>query len=292
LPQPDGSFQRPYPVGRRLGFGASFRSGLRLAQVCGRVLLQDKEDLLVPLGSMLLGLAVIVPYVSLLGGFHEFFGDGAKVGVVKLFPLLLMLSVIDVFAAATLIGSATIRLTGGNPTLTDGWVQAISRAPKLLRFAFAWAVQQAISAFLRNRGRGGEIAANLLDTAWNVATFLAIPVILYEPQLTTTQAVKRSAKLVGQRWGTGLVGNSGLQLAVFVCGLPVALALALAGSIFGAGGAVAGLVLGLTGVICVAGALRGIFSAALYRFATTGLVAPGFGERDLWDAFARPSRRR
>ena len=76
-------------------------------------------------------------------------------------------------------------------------------------------------------------------------------------------------------------------LALFVVVLP----LLLVGVVVAVGvSAVLGIVLiliTLLGQIAVAGAMTGVLSAALYRFGTTGLVAPGFSEADMWAAFDR-----
>ena len=42
----------------------------------------------------------------------------------------------------------------------------------------------------------------------------------------------------------------------------------------------------LLAAIAVSTALNGILSAAMYRFATTGMLAPGFDEADMWSVFA------
>jgi hypothetical protein len=47
------------------------------------------------------------------------------------------------------------------------------------------------------------------------------------------------------------------------------------------------IVIGFVGEIAVSGALTGVLSAALYRFAITGMVAPGFRDADMWAAFSR-----
>jgi hypothetical protein len=36
----------------------------------------------------------------------------------------------------------------------------------------------------------------------------------------------------------------------------------------------------------VSSALNGILSAAMYRFATTGMLCAGFNEADMWSVFA------
>jgi hypothetical protein len=128
------------------------------------------------------------------------------------------------------------------------------------------------------------IAANLIDGAWDFATFLAIPVLLYE-SVGVFGSVKRSGQLVSQRWGVQLTARSVLGLAIFIAVLP----LIVIGVLVAVGvSAVLGVVLilvTLLGQLALAGAMTGVLSAALYRFGTTGLVAPGFSEADMWAAF-------
>jgi hypothetical protein len=47
------------------------------------------------------------------------------------------------------------------------------------------------------------------------------------------------------------------------------------------------MALTLLGQTVIGAALTGVLSAALYRFATTGLVAPGFNEAEMWAVFSR-----
>jgi len=61
----------------------------------------------------------------------------------------------------------------------------------------------------------GKIAVGILGAAWSIATFFAVPVIAYE-QLNPIDATKRSAQLVKERWGEGLVANFSLGIITFV----------------------------------------------------------------------------
>ena len=101
------------------------------------------------------------------------------------------------------------------------------------------------------------------------------------------RSIKRSGELVASRWGPQLVARGLLNLAVYVCGLPFLIALLLIGWMISPVVGIVLLCLGLLIVVAVSTALSGILSAAMYRFAMTGLVVPGFREADMWRVFSR-----
>ena len=70
-------------------------------------------------------------------------------------------------------------------------------------------------------------------------------------------------------------------------GLPVILLAGMVGFVIHPMLGVALAVLAYLGVSAVAATLGGIFSAAMYRFAVTGEVAPGFRQADMWAPFRR-----
>ncbi|HEY5454113.1 MAG TPA: hypothetical protein VIJ96_01455 [Acidothermaceae bacterium] len=77
-----------------------------------------------------------------------------------------------------------------------------------------------------------------------------------------------------------------LSFAIAVCTIPLAVGgIVIASANAGLG--IALLVVILLAAIAVSSALKGILSAALYRFATTGMLAPGLDEADMWSVFAR-----
>jgi hypothetical protein len=278
------------PVGKgRLGFFDSVRSGWQLAGTCGRVLAADKFLVLIPMLAITIGIAIAVPYVGFLGGLEAFFAGGRVDFAVRAFPLLVALHIVGVFGNAAVVAAATVRLEGGTPRLEAAWAKALAHAPMLFVYGFVSAVQRTLTGLLRSgRGRGlGDLAANAIDRGWDFATFLAIPVLLYEGNTGVFTAVKRSANLVRKRWGSQLMGQSTLNLAVMIVGLPVMLGLGMIGFLVHPMVGVALFVLAYLGVSAVAAALGGIFSAAMYRFAITGQVAPGFREADMWAPFRR-----
>jgi hypothetical protein len=137
---------------------------------------------------------------------------------------------------------------------------------------------------LENRaGVVGRIVFGLVGMAWSIVTFMVVPVLLFE-DLSVTDSVKRSATLFRSRWGEQLVGNGSIGLVVLVVGIvaliPIGLAYAIS-SILGFAVAVV-----LVGALMAANAaLSGIFNAALYRYATTGLASSPFEISDLQGSF-------
>jgi len=187
------------------------------------------------------------------------------------------------------VAAATVRLEGGTPRIEAAWGKTLANAPMLIVYGLVSAVQRTLTGLLRSgKRRGlGDLAADALDSAWDFATFLAIPVLLYEGNTGVFKAVKRSATLVSKRWGSKLVGQATLNLAVLVVGLPVIVGAALLGYLVSLTACIAMAVLAYLVVAAFAAALSGIFSAAMYRFAITGQVAPGFREADMWAPFRR-----
>jgi hypothetical protein len=238
------------------------------------------------------GIAIAVPYVGFVGGLDAFFAGGRIDFAIRAFPLLVALHVIGVFGTAAVAAAATVRLEGGTPRLEAAWGKTLANAPMLIVYGFISALQRTLTGLLRSgKRRGlGDLAADALDSAWDFATFLAIPVLLYEGNTGVFTAVKRSATLVRKRWGSQLMGQSTLNLAVLVVGLPVIIGAGLLGYLVHPMVGVALAVLAVLAYLCVAAvaaALCGIFSAAMYRFAITGEVAPGFRQADMWAPFRR-----
>jgi hypothetical protein len=274
-----------YPTTGRLGFGASIRAGLQLLPTCWRVLVADPAVLLVPTITLLLGLVVIFGYAHLLGSMHNV-AAGGKIGLIKALPMVVAVCALGTVGQAVIVADATERLAGRQPRLHDAWLIALPKLPRLLGFGALVAGERTMTAMIRSqRGMGRRLVADVVDWAWDFATFLAIPVILYE-NLGVFASVRRSGELVARRWGTQLTAQAVLSIAIFVCALPllVLAALVLMYSLI-AGIVLVGIV--LLAVMVVGSALTGVLSAAMYRYATTGQVSPGFTQADMWSVFSR-----
>lgn len=269
-----------------------------LVKASAAVLRADKELIVFPIVSSIGVLIVTATFAlpmlaagvfdSLVAGESEIFG------AVVAFLFYVVQYVVIFFANTALIGAAMIRLRGGDPTVRDGLRIASSHVGQILSYALIAATVGMILRWISERGGTlGRIASSLLGLAWNIATFLVVPVLVVE-DVGPIDAVKRSAELLKQTWGEQIAGNLSiglifglLSLVALLLGVPViVLAATSSGSVALVVLAVVVLVLVLVFLGLINSALSGIYRAAVYRYAVTGET--GYFRQDLVEnAFRR-----
>ena len=266
----------------------TFADSWKLTKTSFRLIREDRALLVFPLvaGLSLLGLVALLllgEYWLVLPGVRSQGLTGAEYGLAALLAIATYfgMAVVSVYCTAALVGAATLKLNGQQPTAADGWKVARSRLGRLI----AWALLSATIGLLiqlvasRLKGLGGLVVGLVGGVTWSIVTYFMIPVLLYEDQ-KPWPALKRSAHLFTSTLGRSLVSNLVLGLLLGV-GIVVAVIVAILGFVVVAGGA---LLLGLTlvgialavGVIValIGSAAEGILRAALYRYATTGKIEP------------------
>ena len=131
------------------------------------------------------------------------------------------------FANTALVGAAMIRLQGGDPTLADGVRIASKNFLNILGYALIAATVGMILDRIRE-AKGNSFwniisrwLVSIMGVAWNIATFLVVPVLAVEG-VGPIEAIKRSGSLLKKTWGEQIAGNFGLG-AIF--GLAVLLPL-------------------------------------------------------------------
>lgn len=194
---------------------------------------------------------------------------------------------IGIFFNAAIVGAATIRLNGGDPTVRDGLRLASGKIGKILAWAaIAATVGMILRAVEERAPLAGKIVLWLVGAAWNAITFLVVPVLLFEP-LGVTDSIKRSGSLFKERWGEQFVGNAAIGLVMFLFALPV---LGVSVLLMSAGIVALGVIIAVAGIgvlMAAGGALSGIFNAALYQYATTGEAHAAFSAADFQATFHR-----
>lgn len=274
-----------------------FSRSWSLVKASAVVLRQDKELLVFPLVSTIAALLVaatfIVPAIG-LGWFEQMEGnDGASPAMVVYGFLFYLVQYMVIFYFNTaLVGAAMIRLDGGDPTVGDGLRIASSKIGPILGYAAISAtVGMILRAIQERAGFLGKWVAGLLGVAWTVATFLVVPVLVTR-DVGPVDALKESASLLRKTWGENLIGNGGLGLVfglVYVLlalvGFGVVMAVASLGSAALTGALVALLVVAYIVLTLVHAALSGIYSAALYRYASEGQGSASFSPDVLSNAF-------
>jgi hypothetical protein len=272
-----------------------FANSWTLAKESMAVLRQDKELAAIPVASAAACAAIALAF----GGAAYFSLDqvanpGPDQDAFQATPLTYAVGVVGLFFvgiaaqyfAAVLVAGANERLEGGNPSLGSAMAKANTRFPAVVGWAAMNVTVGLLLSAVRDRaGFLGDIAASLFGAAWNVITWLAVPVIVVEGT-GPVAGVKRSAHLLKQTWGENLIGVVGLlallpglvlfglvSVVVPIVGIPL-------------------LVVYVAVVSAVLAALGGIFRTALYRYAV-GLPNGGvFPEQVLAGAFRQKGQGR
>ena len=267
-----------------------------MMKASAKVLRLDTELLIFPLLNVL---AVILITVA-LGAPVVFFGGPEALEALQDpgylvysggFVYYLVIYTVSFFFTAGLVGATLIRLDGGDPTVSDGMSVAVKKLPAILGYAAISAtVGMVLSAIEERVGFLGRVITRIIGTSWALATYLTVPVLVAR-DVSAIEAVKESASVLKKTWGEQIVGNAGIGLATLILIL-VMTATAVPAIIFVtsinatlAAPMWISLVVGYIFVGLLSAALKGIYSAALYRYATTGDAGEHFNAAMMDQAF-------
>ena len=270
-----------------------------LVKASASVLQQDKELLWFPLISTAALVVVMACFALPVFGLAAIDGleraDGSTSPLVYVIAFLfyfVQYSVIFFFNTA-LVGAAMIRLGGGDPTFRDGMRIATSKIGTILGYAFIAATVGMVLRVIQERvGFVGKIIVGLLGVGWTIATFLVVPVLAAR-DVGPIEAIKESATLLKDTWGENVIGQAGMGFAfglifmgVVFCGIFLIALTVATHSVYLIAVAVVVTVLAVGITVLIQAALAGIYSAALYRYATAGKGSPGFEADAMKLAFA------
>ncbi len=271
-----------------------------LAKASWSVLQSDRELLIFPIisfiGAVIVSILFAVPFftVGIVEGSRGNDPGLTPLGIIIGFLFYVVLYTVIFFCNTALIGAALIRLKGGDPTVSDGFRIASERLTHIVGYAVISAtVGMILRAISERGGLFGQIVSGLVGFAWNVATFLVVPVLVIE-NIGPWEAIKRSSALLKKTWGENLIGNAGIGLVTFlvmIAGLFITIGLAALGaSINSTPFVVAVIIVGVIFMILlglVSSALTGIYQAAVYRFAAEGEAGGMFAPELVQQAFKR-----
>ena len=280
------------------------RNSWALMKASANVLRLDKELLFFPLlsgvATIIVSATFIAPAFAMGEGFDTLSRvteDGSYLGYVIGFLYYVALYTVIFFFNTALVGAAMIRLDGGDPTVGDGLTIAFRKLPTVLGYAvIAATVGMVLRAIEERVGILGRIIIGILGVSWTLATYLTVPVLATK-DIGAIDAVKESAGLFRKTWGEQMVANAGIGLAFFVISIvmmgtfiPLTIFLGSINEVL-----IIPMVISMGGGLVFLGllssTLQGIYSAALYRYATTGDPGVGFDAAAMQDAF-RPKKKR
>jgi len=272
------------------------RNSWDLLKASVAVLRADKELVVFPILSTVAVLIVTASFAlpMLFAGFADslFTGDSQVLGAIVGFLFYIVQYFVIIFANAALVGAAMIRLRGGDPTVGDGFQIAFERIGSILLYALLSATVGMILRMISEKGKGiGRFVSSIVGMAWNLATYLVVPVLVVE-DVSPIEAVKRSANYLKRTWGEQIAGNFSVGLIfglafllVVLIAVPVFYLVIMTESIalIVATAVVFLLVLVLLGLIN--STLNGIYIAAVYRYAAEGETGGFFDHEMVEGAF-------
>lgn len=263
------------------------RRGWELTKKSWAVLREHRELIRFPLYG---GVATILMTIIVIGPGLYLIDDGKVAPGAPLVVIgLYLLAVVGTYFSVGLAACADRIFRGQDATVADGMAVARANLRQILGWAALAATVGVIFSALENQGIVGQIVGRLLDIAWSLITFLAVPVIAIEGT-GPIETFKRCATLFKDRWGQQVTGNLAIGGAVVLLGMIPAIILVVAGIAIWTSTGFGGALLVLIGIavflvaLLIAKALGGIFGVALYRYALEGQDVGGFTPAELESA--------
>jgi hypothetical protein len=253
---------------------------------CWRVLRDDKALLVFPLISGICCALLLASFAVPLyltnhwqppGRGAEPIYQAAYYGVLFLFYVCNYFVV--VFFNSAIVACATMQLSGGSPTIADGFQAALSRLPSIAGWALLSGTVGFILRLIEDRSpKVGRLVSGLLGAGWTVVSFMVVPLLVVENKSPFT-ALKESTLLLKKTWGEGLVGNFSFGLVFFVLAIPAVIV--IVGGVMSGNLALMAMCIALAAVYLilltlVQSALQSIFQAAIFLYAREGRVPGGF----------------
>jgi tryptophan-rich sensory protein len=184
-----------------------------------------------------------------------------------------------VFFNAGIVACATARMSGGSPTVGDGFRAAASRLPLIIGWALVSATVGLILRIIEGRSeKVGRFVAALFGMAWTAVSFLVVPVLVVENK-NPIAALKESTVLLKKTWGEQLISNFSFGMIFFLLSIPaVGLVVlgALAHNVMILAACIALAVIYFIVLALIQSALQSIFQAALFLYARNGQIPEGF----------------
>jgi hypothetical protein len=191
--------------------------------------------------------------------------------------------VVHVFFSVSLTSEALKALRGDHTiTIGGGISTACTRMPAIASLA---AVTSTFGLFLEIMGRSRSpalrFARAVFGTGWSLVTYLAIPVMVQERR-GGIPSLRRSGDLFRRTWGETTLSEVGVRVLTQYLMIVLVILAVLLVHLFGESAFAVLLILALAcGAVGVIGSLEAIYRAALYVFASEGVVPEPFAGSEL-----------
>jgi len=255
-----------------------------------RILMQDKELMVLPLISGLIMAVVVASFFLVFGVIGRDAPPQAPAFAfyVPVFLMYVVTYAVGIFFQAAVIAGATERMRGGDPTVGSALAAARRRFGPIVMWAIvAGTIGMLLRAIQDRAGFIGKVVVGIAGATWSLATFFIVPVLVLEDK-SIQESFTESVTMFKKTWGETVAGGAGLGIAAFCAWLVLFAVAALLAAVAGP----LAIVVFAAGAILLAiffSTLHGVYVASLYRYATEGAVPPGF-DRTLFDNAFVPKR--
>ena len=272
-----------------------FKNSWSMVKASAQVLKSDKELIIFPIISTIAVLLITISFAIpvFFGSNMDRVSSGLSTSNLPiLFIYYFLIYFVIIYFNSALVGAAIIRLKGGNPTLADGIKIASSHISSIVGYALISSTVGIILKWVQERlGFLGKIFSFISNIAWNLVTYLVIPILVVEG-IGPIEAVKRSSQLLKKTWGEQLIGNIGIGLlsglltfALIILFVPLVVYTAIESMYIAAIGLGAIFGISILLLIIVSSTLNTIYMAALYLYTANGIVSDNFDGDVLRNSF-------
>ncbi|MCB0579753.1 MAG: hypothetical protein KDD10_10650 [Phaeodactylibacter sp.] len=208
-----------------MSFFDRLSNGWKLGMASFGVIRENPSLMLFPVLS---GASLLFICLTFFGGIAAMFGfqldaffsrfetGGEWLAYAALFIFYLVNFTVIVFFNVGLVHCTRLIMDGREAKVGDGIAYSISRLNAIVSWAILAATVGVILKTLEDRlGAIGQIIIGIVGIVWSVATFFVVPVIAYE-DVTPIEAVKRSGRIVKEKWGEAIGANFSFGLFYFL----------------------------------------------------------------------------
>jgi hypothetical protein len=259
-----------------------FHAIVELSKASWRVLRRHPSLAWFPLLSLASVIAILVLVLPVLAP-----GDDGELPFVSFYVLTVLFFLADSFFTAALTAEALRALRGETPSVCNGLATATARAPAIVSLSM---ISATFGVFVGLLGRSTRVAVKLaraiVNTAWSLATYLAIPVLVQERRGGLT-SLKRSSDLFRRTWGETALSEVGVRVLTAHLSIILLLIAVVVIELLGDGLGMMIVLLLAVGLFAIVGTLEAIYRAALYVFAAEGVIPEPFSGpelNDIWRA--------
>lgn len=263
-----------------MGSEGRLSRGWRLTGDAWCVIWSDRASLTLAITQAVVSAAIALVIFWSSGWVHHP-GDRSRLviaGLIAYWPAML----IGTFLGVALAAATSAALDGRHLTVLQALAVPARRPGQILLWSLlASVVGLVIHELAQRLPFAGRIVGWVGGLAWSLVSLFVIPILAIEG-CTATACIRRSSKLLKQRWGESLTGTITIGGWIVVVIMPLAVVVgAIAGATHDQGWTWLSFIAAMVLVSSLGGAATRVFAVALYRYATTHRPQPPFPQADL-----------